>query len=330
MKKVIFIGGTSYSGSTLLDMIIANDKKGFSCGELSSLFYPKRKHHLDYKCGCGDNNCTVWKKILENGKKGIYEKIFSLFPNITYIVDSSKDPLWIQQQKKDLEKKNIKISNVLIYKTPYESAHSFKKRGRLKSFEKSWVNYHRLYLSIVKNSNIIKYSSLVSDRTVLEKICNILELRYYTKKEEYWQKKHHTLFGNTSAKMHLMEQSDDAIAIYKKKLKNSGRNEKNIKKEFKKVYYQDIIDKELKGVVEKITKNNPYVDLIYKYLENSQVGKKKQKEINKIEFKDLEKLKMSKVEIQCRQIKRNINVTLFKHLNREVGRTIFHADKVVI
>lgn len=29
MKKVIFVSGTSYSGSTLLDMVLANNKKAF-------------------------------------------------------------------------------------------------------------------------------------------------------------------------------------------------------------------------------------------------------------------------------------------------------------
>ena len=57
MKKVIFIGGTSYSGSTFFDMILANDPKGFSCGEVNALFNPYRPHHTDPLCGCGDINC---------------------------------------------------------------------------------------------------------------------------------------------------------------------------------------------------------------------------------------------------------------------------------
>lgn len=56
-KKVIFIGGTSYSDSTFLDMILANDPSGFSCGEVLALFHPTRSYHIDPLCGCGDRDC---------------------------------------------------------------------------------------------------------------------------------------------------------------------------------------------------------------------------------------------------------------------------------
>ena len=45
MKQVIFVGSTSYSGSTFFDMTLGNDPTGFSCGEVYAFFHPFRPHH---------------------------------------------------------------------------------------------------------------------------------------------------------------------------------------------------------------------------------------------------------------------------------------------
>lgn len=55
-KTAIFIGGSSYSGSTLLDMMLASGEDGFSAGEVSALFYPYRPHHINPECV---NGCTL-------------------------------------------------------------------------------------------------------------------------------------------------------------------------------------------------------------------------------------------------------------------------------
>ena len=62
-KKVIFVGGTSFSGSTFLDMMLANGEEGFSAGEVYALFYPYRPGHINPQCCCGDPSCTIWKDI---------------------------------------------------------------------------------------------------------------------------------------------------------------------------------------------------------------------------------------------------------------------------
>ena len=121
MKKVIFIGGTSYSGSTFLDMILANDPKGFSCGEVHALFNPYRPHHIRPDCGCGDDNCNTWNKIKKGGKKKLYETLFDIFPDTEFIIDSSKNPFWIKYQMNICSSKNIETINVLIFKNPLDT-----------------------------------------------------------------------------------------------------------------------------------------------------------------------------------------------------------------
>ena len=202
-KTVIFIGGSSYSGSTLLDMVLANSEMGFSCGEITALFYPYRDHHLAPICGCGSTNCTVWEIVRQRGLKNIYETIFDLFKDVNYIVDSSKDPLWIHDRTKDLQHGGIVVKNILIWKTPAEFFESKKKRGKTLAWRRAWINYHRLYFYLVKEWVGLPYRQLVTDPGVLERICEYLEIPYSNRQFDYWEKEHHTLFGNTSAKIHL-------------------------------------------------------------------------------------------------------------------------------
>jgi len=225
MKKVIFIGGTSYSGSTLLDMILANSNKGYSLGEVYRIFYPCRIHHfqeIDIL-----KNERLGQKILTGGKKRLYENIFNYFPKIEFVVDSSKDPYWIYLQKKYLQKTDIRCSNVLIYKTIPELAHSFEKRGELSKLEKTISSYYRNYLYYVKNFQSISYRDLVEDGTALEHLCHFLEIDYFEGKRKYWNKIHQTFFGNNRARIH----TDN--------LKFRGeKNLKNLQKEGrKKIYY---------------------------------------------------------------------------------------------
>lgn len=102
-KRVIFIGGSSYSGSTLLDMMLDSGKKGFSAGEVSALFYPYRSHHVNPLSGCSKQECTIWKEIKPFGPKNLYRAIFNRFSNVSHIVDSSKDYVRISAQAKQLD-----------------------------------------------------------------------------------------------------------------------------------------------------------------------------------------------------------------------------------
>ncbi len=220
-KKVIFIGGTAYSGSTFLDMVLANSPDGFSCGEINALFYPYRKHHLNPVCGCGDSACDVWRVVKEGGVKRLYQTIFELYPEVNVIVDSSKDPAWIRNRSNDLREAGIAVEHVLIWKTPEEFFASRSKRGKTKGWEREWVNYHRYYFSRIENWVSLPYKVLVSSVDALEQLCDLVGISFFEGKEEYWNKKHHTLFGNTSAKIHLYDKKSNSYKQCQKKINSS-------------------------------------------------------------------------------------------------------------
>lgn len=202
-KKVIFIGGSSYSGSTMLDMMMANSPDGFSVGEVHALFRPFRPHHFEPECGCGNVDCRFWLQVRDVGEKQLYETIFSLLPDVSFIVDSSKDPWWIQKQVEYLQGKGIEVCHLLIWKEPASFAHSMMKRKR-KGWEKAWNNYYRLYFTLIHNYISVPYSALTQNpEQVLQNLCGRCGVEYHKGKEKFWQKQHHTLFGNDSAKVHL-------------------------------------------------------------------------------------------------------------------------------
>jgi hypothetical protein len=203
-RSVIFVGGTSYSGSTLLDMILANDPTGLSCGEVYALFYPYRRHHLDIDTL---GMAIDWKGIRAAGPTNLYRSLFDRFPECRFIVDSSKSPLWIADRSAELKAQGIRSENVLVWKSPAEFRASRRKRGREQGWEREWLNYHRYYFTLVKNWRSVRYRDLVTEKTVLKQLCTSLSIPYFDGKEQYWNREQHTVFGNDTTKIHLHERS---------------------------------------------------------------------------------------------------------------------------
>jgi len=222
-KSVIFVGGTAYSGSTLLDMMLASGPQGFSAGEVSALFRPYRPHHLHPTCGCGDPACSLWPELKRFNEHGFWEEIFRRFPQVNTIVDSSKDPFWIRQQAEYLARHGLAVRHVLIWKTPGDFARSQLKRGQHK-WERTWKNYHRLYVALVGVPLTVEYAQLVAEPSaILEQLCSELGVAHFAGKERYWDFTHHTLFGNTSAKIHLYDKESAAYRASASELRETTR-----------------------------------------------------------------------------------------------------------
>ena len=197
MKKIIFIGGTSRSGSTLLDQVLSNDPKAMSLGEIYALFHPTRKHHFEEL----DNlsNDPVWSIIIKEGKKNLYPNLIKYFPDIDIFVDSSKDPFWFAYHKKVKKSDSYSIKNILIYKLPVELAKSFIKRGN-KNWARTYIHYHKKYFSIIRNFITISYKDLILYENALDLLCQELGIKYFPDKKKYWLKEHNTFFGSNSVR----------------------------------------------------------------------------------------------------------------------------------
>lgn len=260
MKKVIFVGGTGYSGSTFFHLILANDRKGFACGEIMALFRPWHSGHLKLISRLENEECrSFWKKVQENGEDFIYETIFDLRPDVEIIVQSSKNPFWIRSQNENLQKKGIQFRNILIWKTPLEYAQSAQKRGLLKNWDKGWLNDHRKYFSLIRNWRAVKYFDIIKGPDALEAVCQYLGIPYYPGKEEFWNKEQCIIGGNRSARFHLQSR-DKAERLLK------GTFDKNRIGLYRKIYYSEVEDDQLKEMVSQKVNNSRQFDNVMKML----------------------------------------------------------------
>ncbi len=261
MKQVIFVGGTSYSGTTLLELILSNDPNGFSCGEVKDYFHPTESHHSKPMCSCGNPECTVWSDIKNNGEDNLYNSIFDMFPNVEFITDSSKDPFWIAKQTKILNTNGIKTKNILIWKTPHEIAESYYKRNRLGEWHKRWVNYHRLYYTMIKDWRSVKCHEFTQDMNVLKEVCGYVNIPYFDDKKEYRKKVSHTLFGNNSARIDIFAKNSNEYINLKERLQFKQEKDKKDKKDI------ELINKSIKVV----SSNNQFVTEIEELLKNRDI-----------------------------------------------------------
>ena len=127
-KTLINICGSERSGSTMLDLIIGNDPKAFSCGEIYALYHPWRTHHFEPKCGCGEE-CEYLKEFKSIREEQFHNLLFEKY-GYSWIVDSSKDLNWIIDNQKWVIQNNGRVLNLLIWKQPATYSISFLKRGK--------------------------------------------------------------------------------------------------------------------------------------------------------------------------------------------------------
>lgn len=202
MRRILFVGGTSFSGSTLLDMTLAHDATGFSCGELYAYLCPPTRDHVTAGCGCGDSACDVWSEVRRAPLDAPYAPLFARDESLQFVVDSSKKVSWLWHQARAARTRGERIDHVLVYKSPLEFAQSYARRGRLGRWADDWIGYHRLYTSAISRWHPIAYRDLVCTPSALEDLCRGLDLAWREDKHEYWRQRHHTLFGNAAARIH--------------------------------------------------------------------------------------------------------------------------------
>jgi hypothetical protein len=275
-KKVIFVGGTSFSGSTFFHLTLANDPAGFAAGEVFHLFRPMRERHLPHVmvCGCGDPTCMHWDQVKKRGERNLYESIFELNPEVDFIVDASKNIVWIEEYTNHLERQGIQVQHVVIWKTLLEFAHSLNKKNRLQEGEglKDWTRYHRTFYSFLKDWRSVKYREYTQDQaTVLNAVCRYLEIPYFDGKERFWEKSHHVLGGNPSSRIHLYRKDSVNYQNVQKHGVGTQGGLKVAETHHREVYYENPDQELLSHYVSRIREQSNHVSQIEDMLENRNV-----------------------------------------------------------
>jgi len=252
-KKVVLIGGTGRSGSTMLDLMLGNASDAFSCGELYALFRPQKRSELHFQCNCKNPNCCIWNAIRNYSEAEAYKALFENIPGIQFIIDSSKSLPWIKDQIRYNRNSFIELKHILIWKDPLNFAYSRWKRGVIRGWRRAWVNYHRGYFSIVPFFRSIKLEDLISSPSYkLKSLCQYLQMDYFPGKEFYWTKEHHIIFGSRSAIGLLHRKGEKKIFPLIKDIKF-----KKIETRLREIIYKDSTIQKILYVLEATDINKP-------------------------------------------------------------------------
>lgn len=300
-KKVIFVGGTSYSGSTFFHLTLANDPKGFGVGEVKHLFRPTKEKHISptWLCGCGDPDCQLWSRVKQKGEKHLYETLFELHPEVDFIVDASKNVVWIDDQVNRLAKQGIEARHVVIWKTLLEYAHSLQKRNRLHEDGgarlANWPRYHQNYYSFIETFRTVKYAEYVHEQAaVLQAVCRYLDIPYFEGKERFWEKIHHVLGGNLSSRIHLYSKGSERYNDVQRRAKES---QGELGAAHRQVYYEEPGTAALEAHVATLYQKDKDIALIEKMLLSH--------DVRNSEFipQDRAELELGAIDVQMRRLR---------------------------
>lgn len=196
-KKLINICGTARSGSTMVDLMVGNDNRAFSLGEVSAWFRPYRTHHFKINCTCGHQNCP-WNQLKTVKERDFHKRCFEIL-DVDVLVDSSKSIPWVIDNNLKAMEDHIPVYNVLLYKDPISFFYSFWKRGLSidRARRREFIGYYNRFFESNLPFISLNYNELVNDPPkTLNNLCQLLEIPYFEGKERFWEKEHHHLFGS--------------------------------------------------------------------------------------------------------------------------------------
>lgn len=225
-KRIIFIAGTSYSGSTLLDLIFSNDSKATSVGEIESIFNPVKKHHLAKIREVKKD--PFWAPIYNSGSAELYQNLHELL-GVELIVDSSKNPAWIRYHI-DRMPHDVSYNVVLVYKSLPDIKHSFEKRNRY-NWAKVYKNYHSLFFNIIDEFERIEFSSIPLQSNDFITLFEKLELKYSDERMKFWNQERTNFFGNNNANIAFYSDGNNAA----RKLKYQSKTNNEVSREIRQI-----------------------------------------------------------------------------------------------
>jgi len=187
--KIVYILGTSRTGSTMLDLIISSHPLCVSLGELC--LFEKRK------CGYCEDVCKLWVEYKKKHKKPYYYKTaFEVFGG-SILVDSSKKWKWFKERVKY---ENYEYKVIHLVRNGKDRLKFRNKQDRIiKPYViQDWVNTHKKCEKLRKEYGgiLVKYEEIEQE---LPRICKFVGIDYQPQMIEFWKHEHHGLLGSKTA-----------------------------------------------------------------------------------------------------------------------------------
>jgi hypothetical protein len=225
MLNVIYIAGTSHSGSTLLDLMLNAHPNVISVGELAKLKQQLRtpKVHTTARCSCGAPSildCPFWVRVnqwlvdresktladleLSDGSDGEWhsanEVLFRAIAETSgknFIVDSSKDP---DRLRRLLQVPTLNVFPVHLIRSPQGNIYSLmRKHGGFYWHIARYEFVHAKIRRLVKDvaHTVVYYEELASNpKGTLSSVLEPLELTFNRRQVSWSREEKHSVAGN--------------------------------------------------------------------------------------------------------------------------------------
>jgi len=218
-QTIVFVMGTSFSGSSLLNSLLDTQPQTRGLGEAVHLFHKPTKAWCS-QCQCHVDTCQLQTKI---DRSHFYESIFKAYPNTDVIVNSSKH--WEQCfHYMPVPPNSFRIRIIVLSKSHEEFAFSYA-RHRSCSFVEAievWIDFYQnffanldavlnhqaatevqhLLCSRIDENSIayVTYHDLATntDRTI-KRVCDQLNLPFSNQlRQNLWRGNTCTIGGNNA------------------------------------------------------------------------------------------------------------------------------------
>lgn len=247
--KVLAVHGMSYSGSTLLSLMLDTHSAIYGGGELHWLLERKKKK-LDFYSGCAHcfENCKFWTHENMEGinEKKFYAHISNVFKK-KIILDASKMPDWFEYIKNEQIESAVEFVDILLIKHPLRQLASiisnivFRQLQDLSKIEgvfydemEKWIRrcskfYEPFFQTVGSEKRqftfLLRYEDLVlSPEQALFPLLKSLGIGYESKLKNCYDFPHHIIGGNAGASYQILKtwvaKKEETHPIRKKQYQN--------------------------------------------------------------------------------------------------------------
>ncbi|WP_435009461.1 hypothetical protein P12x_000713 [Tundrisphaera lichenicola] len=204
MRTLINVCGASFSGTTMLDLMLGNAPDAASCGEVGAWFRPRRRDRLAPNCPCGADPCPRWEPFAGVPETRFHPLAMDLW-GVRILADSTKRLSWVIDVNHWGALAGIRVVNLLIWKDPVTHAYSHWKRGTpIRDARRRFVRYHERLLGLKIPFASIHFDEFTrSPAEQLAEACRAVDIPYFAGKERFWTRRHHNLFGNQGTRVQV-------------------------------------------------------------------------------------------------------------------------------
>ena len=209
--------GAGGAGTTMLALMLGNSTRGFTPGETRAWYRPSSPNHFTFGCWCRRNPCPLWERLGVFPEDEFFRRVSDeLAPDV--VADSSKWLDWARDAGEWAERDGYRVRNVLIWREPVDLVYTMWRRGRLGGgkrerpsgdalVRRGTAALARQFFDYTEKAfagfgpTVVSCERLIDDPAgVLEALCDRIGITYRPGQERFWEKEHHTLFGNETAR----------------------------------------------------------------------------------------------------------------------------------